>query len=288
MKQYSLNELFSQYKTGKIKKTELEGRVYYYFFYNQEKTRLSHWKRDEYEDYISWFYPRVKKAIDTYNETGSSFEAFIHKFIHNSSREYRVRVTTQSVTEYSAWCARLPELYAREEAPEYRHEKDENPLAAILTGQDERKDKRRVLALILKCYYYVSDDFIDRIAGKIKMDAEQLRDMVNKIREMRQKKDDALYYMKERIYCQYYRCIVYEKRLLLIQENTAAYEKLKHRLEKAKQRLERMRKRMTLIRTEATNSQVAQVIGIKKGTVDASLHKLKAGLKNLSEKSLLN
>jgi hypothetical protein len=288
MKQYSLNELFSQYKNGKIKKAELEGQVYYHFFHNQEKTRLGHWKRDEYEDFISWFYPRIKKAIDTYSETGSSFEAYINKFMHNSSREYRVRITTQNVTEYSAWCARVPELYAREEAPEYWHEKGKNPLAAILAEQNERKDKRRILALILKCYYYVSDDFIDRIAGKINLNAEQLRDMVNKIREMRQKKDDALYYMKERIYCQYYRCIVYEKRLLLIQENTAAYEKLKLRLEKAKQRLEKMRKRITLIRTEATNRQVAQVIGIKKGTVDASLHKLKTRLNDLSEKSLLN
>jgi hypothetical protein len=288
MKQFSLNELFSQYKNNKIKKTELEGRVYYYFFYNQEKTRLGHWKRDEYEDYISWFYPRIRKAIDTYSEKGSSFEAFIHKFMQNSSREYRVRITTQNVTEYSAWCARVPELYAREEAPEYWYEKNENQLTAILTGKNGIKDKRRILALILKCYYYVSDDFIDRIAGKMGMDAKQLRDMVNKIRELRQKKDDALYYMKERIYCQYYRCIVYEKRLLLIQENNAAYEKLKFRLEKAKQRLEKMRKRITLIRTEATNKQVAEVIGIKKGTVDASLHKLKARLNSMSEKSQLN
>jgi RNA polymerase sigma factor (sigma-70 family) len=288
MKQFSLNELFSQYKNNKIKRSELEGRVYYYFFYNQEKSGLGHWKHDEYEDFISWFYPRIKKAVDTYSEKGSSFEAFIYKFMQNSSREYRVRITTQNVTEYSAWCARVPELYAREESPEYWHEKDENPLTAILTGQNGRKDTKRILALILKCYYYVSDDFIDRIAGKVEMDAEELREMIGKMRQMRQKKDDALYYMKERIYCQYYRCIVFEKRLLLVQENTTAYIKLKLRLEKAKQRLEKMRKRITLIRTEATNRQVAEVIGIKKGTVDASLHKLRAKLKSLSDKSPLN
>jgi hypothetical protein len=288
MKQYSLNELFSQFKNGKIKKAEFEGRVYYYFFYNQERTCLCHWKRNEYEDFISWFYPRIKKAIDIYNEKGSSFEAFIHKFMQNSSREYRVRITTQNVTEYSAWCARVPELYTHEEAPEYRHEKDESPLNEILAGQNGRIDKRRILALILKCYYYVSDDFIDRIADKIKMNAAELHEMIGKIREMRQEKDDALYYMRERIYCQYYRCIVYEKRLSLIQENTAAYDKLKLRLEKAKLRLERMRKRISLIRTEATNNQVAEVIGVKKGTVDASLHKLRSRLNDLSDKSLLN
>jgi DNA-directed RNA polymerase specialized sigma24 family protein len=288
MKQYSLNELFSQLKNGKIKQVELEGQLYYYFFNNQEKTCLCHWKRDEYEDYISWFYPYIKKAINTYSEKGSSFEAYINKFMKNSSREYRVRVTTQSVTEYSAWYARIPELYTREEAPEYWHDKEENPLTAILTEQNGRTEKRRILALILKCYYYVSDDFIDRIANKIEMDIGELREMINKIREIRQKKDDALYFMKERIYCQYYRCIVFEKRLLFIQENTAAYEKLKLRLEKAKLRLERMRKRITLIRTEATNEQVAQVIGVKKGTIDSSLHKLRIKLKELSDKSQLN
>jgi hypothetical protein len=286
MHQHSLNELFIKFKKNDIKRSELEGYIYNYFFYNQDKTSLNHWKRDEYEDYVSWFYPRIQKAIDTYNNTGSSFEAFIHKFIQNSSREYRVRITTQNVTEYSAWCAMVPELYAREEAPEYSNENDK--LLEFISGQNVRKDTRRILALILKCYYYVSDDFIDRIADKIEMDAKQLREMVNKMQKLRQRKDDAIYHMKERIYCQYYRCFVYEKRLLLIEENTAAYSKLKVRLEKAKRRLEKMRKRLTLIRTDATNKQVAEVIGVKKGTVDASLYKLKAKLNILAKKSLLN
>jgi len=288
MRQYSLNELFIKFRENKIKRSELEGYIYYYFFYNQEKTFLCHWKRDEYEDYISWFYPRMRKAIDSYNDTGSSFEAFLHKFMRNSSKEYRVRITTQNVIEYSAWCAMVPELYAREETPEYFHEDDKNELLNFISAQNTRKDTKRILALILKCYYYVSDDFIDRIADRTELDAKHLREMVNKMQKLRQKKDDAIFHMKERIYCQYYRCFVYEKRLLLIQENTAIYNKLKIRHEKAKQRLEKMRKRLSLIRTDATNRQVAEVIGVKKGTVDASLHKLREKLNILAKKSLLN
>ena len=276
MQHYSLNEFFSLYKENELKRSELEGFIYDYLLNNQGKTCLGYWKRDEYEDYVSWFYPRMQKAIDSYNETGSSFEAFMAKFLFNSSKEYRVRITTQNVTEYSAWCARVPELYSHEEAPEYIHENGENTLTKLLNEQNGRKNKRRILALVLKCYYYVSEDFIDRIAGRIGMDAGQLLDMINKIRNMRQKKDDEIYCMRERIYSQYYRCIAYEKRLLLIQENTAAYGKLKLRHEKAKQRLEKMRRRLALIRTDATNRQVAEVIGIKKGTVDASLFRLKA------------
>jgi len=288
MYQYSLNELFIKFKKNDIKLSDLEGYIYNYFFYNQDKTVLNHWKRDEYEDYVSWFYPRIRKAIDTYNDTGSSFEAFIHKFIQTSSKEYRVRITTRNVTEYSAWCAMVPELYVREESPEYFHENDTDKLLNFVSGENARKDTRRILALILKCYYYVSDDFIDRVAEKMEMDVKQLREMIDKMQKLRQKKDDAIYRMKERVYCQYYRCFVYEKKLLLIQGNTAAYNKLKIRLEKAKQRLERMRRRLNLIRTDATNRQVAEVIGVKKGTVDASLYKLKAKLNILAKKSLLN
>jgi len=288
MRQSSLNELFTQFKNNNLKRAEIEGLIYNYMIFNQEKTCLCHWERDDYEDYVSWFYPRIQKAIDNYNENGSSFEAFMKKFIFNSSREYRVRAATRNVTEYSTWCARVPDLYAREEAPGYSLEENENILTRFLDGKYGRKNARRVLALVLKCYYYVSDDFIEKIAGKIGMEIQCLKEMVNKIREIRQKKDDAIYYMKERIYGQFYRCVVYEKRLSLIQENTAAYDRLKLRLIKARKRLENMRSRLASIRTDATNTQIAEVIGVKKGTVDASLHKLKARMRALAEKSLLN
>jgi len=288
MQQNTLNELYSQYITGRIKRAEFEGSIYRYFLNNQDKTCVGHWKRDEYEDYISWFYQRLHKAIDSYHDIGSSFEAFMSRFLLISSREYRVRMTTNNVTEYSAWSARIPDLYVHEEPPCYLHENNENILSKLINNQSGRKNTKRILALILKCYYYVSDDFIDKIAPKIEIDGKKLREMIDRIRDLRQKKDDEIYRMKERIYCQYYRCFVYERRLSIIQENTTAYNKLKLRLERARQRLEKMRKRITLVRTEAANWQIAEVIGVKKGTVDASLHSLRTKLNTLASKSMLN
>jgi len=285
---YTLNELFTLFKDNNITRCELEGYIYLYFFDNQDKTSLHHWERDEYEDYVSWFHPRLKKAVDTYRETGSTFEMFMKKFIHISSKEYRVRTTTQNITEYSTWCARIPELYLREEAPEYHFEKDENTFTNLINEKYGKRNKRCILALLLKCYYYVSENFIDRIADMIGMDEKQLREMINEMRKIRQKRDDQIYHMKERIYCQFYRCIVYEKRMQHMQQNSTAYNKLKLRHEKAKMRLDRMRKRLTLLRTDATNKQVAQVIGIQKGTVDSSLHRLRVKMNLLAQKAPLN
>jgi len=283
-----LNNLFSLYTGGSITRADFEGEVYQYLAKNQDKTNFVHWKKDQYEDFLSWFYPRLHKSIDSYRDTGSSFGAFIGTVMRTAAKEYRLRVITKSVTEYSAWSIHVPEMYVHEETQVYSYEKKDSTISQIITGHNGRKNPKQLLALILKCYYHVSDDFIDRIAGYIGIDREKLKEMIDKLRLMRQKKDDAIYLMRERIYCQYYRCIVYEKRLSYIPENANAYGELKLQLKKARNRLENMRKRMASIRTEATNREVAEVIGVSKGSIDSSLYNLKAKWEILSDKSLLN
>jgi DNA-directed RNA polymerase specialized sigma subunit len=287
MHQHPLNDLYSQYSGGLIGRGEFEGRIYEYLVNNQDKTSLSHWKHDEYEDFVSCFYTRLRKAIDSYRETGSSFETYTGTVMRLAAREHRIKAVTNSVTEYSAWSVQIPDLYACEETPSYLHEKHEDAIPQI-TVPGGRKNPKQLLALILKCYYHVSDDFLDRAACHIGIDRKKLKGMIDKLRIMRQKKDDEIFRMKERIYCQYYRCIVYEKRLLFIPENTSAYIKLKLRLEKARRRLEKMRWRITKIRTDATNREVAEVIGISKGAVDASLYSLKTKWDMLADKAMLN
>ena len=286
--QHTLNELYSEFMTGELDRSRLEGLIYRYLVYNQGKTNISHWKRDEYEDFISWFYPRLKMAIDSYRETGSSFEAFMSKYLLISSKEYHVRTTTNSVIEYSAWLARIPEMYAHEEPPVYIHKNAGKVITQLVIDKKGRRNSRRILALVLKCYYYISDDFAEKIAPMIGITAKELAEMLSKIRETRKIRDDKIYCIKERIYRQFYRCIIYDKRLTLLKENTAAFKKLELRLQKARSRLEKMRKNITSIRTEATNKQIAEVMGTTKGTVDASLSRLKMKWENMSKKAGLN
>jgi len=280
MQQNSLNFFYSQYANGKLERGKFEGLIYCHLIENQGRTKLSMWNHDEYEDLISWFFPRMQKAIDTYCKTSSAFESFIYTILHVSAREFRVRSVTNSVTEYSAWSARIPEYYAHEEPSAYLTEKQEDLLANLSFKNPKRRNVKQLTILILKCYYYVSDDFIDRLIPGTGIDKNKLREMIEKIRILRTKHDDDIYHLKERIHCQYYRCIVYEKRLSYLKENVSAYAKLKLRLEKARERLEKMRKRIAVIRTCATNSQIAEVIGISKGAVDSHLYTLKSKWEN--------
>jgi DNA-directed RNA polymerase specialized sigma24 family protein len=288
MQEHTLNDLYSMFIERKINRGKFEGLIFKYLINNQTKLIARYWRHDQYEEFVSWFYPRLNKAIDTYKETGSSFEAYLSNIVRTGAREYRMRITINEVTEQSAWNAQIPEFFAREETPVYLHDKPDNEISQFVLQIKGRKNPKQLLALILKCYYYISDEFIEKIAVYTGYDKKILKEMIEKLRAIREKREDEIYRMKERIYGQFYRCIVYEHRLSYITDNTAIWFKFKQRLEKARNRLEKMRNRILKVRTYPSNREIAGVIGITKGSVDASLYKLRVKLNALADKSTLN
>jgi len=272
----------------KINRGKFEGLTFIYLLNNRAKIIAKKWKNDEYEEFISWFYPRLNKAIDSYKETGSSFEAYLSNIVRTAAKEYRMRIVINEVTEQSAWNAQIPEFFTREEPPVYSHDKSDSEISQIILQIKGRKNPKQLLALILKCYYFLSEDFIEKIAVHTEIDKKILKEMIEKLRIMREKREDHIYRMKERVYGQFYRCIVYEHRLSYVTENSPAYINLKNRLEKARKRLEKMRNRKLKVRTCPSNREIAGVIGITKGSVDANLFKLRTKLNALAEKSILN
>jgi hypothetical protein len=262
----SLNDLFKQYSWGILEKKRFEGQIFECMVENHQRFHLFDWDKEDYIDYLCWLYPRISRAIDNYRETGASFEAYISTMIRWSAREYRSRLADHHVTENTAWTLRAAELPVHNSEPEYL------PLPA---GQKTAVNPRQILFLLLKSYYFVSDDFLDRIAPRLGMKKEALCGMMNKLRELRTAREEEIRGLQERIYCQFYRCITFEKRMNAVAENSAHHAKMKSRLARARVRLAAMRKRLAGIRLDATNRQIAEVTGVSKGTVDSALYTLK-------------
>jgi DNA-directed RNA polymerase specialized sigma24 family protein len=259
-----------------INREELEGAIYQYLLKNQDKTGyFSLWSSEDYEDFLSTFYPRLKKSIKHYRDIGASFESYLGAIMHTSAKEYHLRKVVNSMTEYSAWSIQVPDLYVMEENPGYLHEIKESSLSKILKKDMKVRNPKQLLSLVLKCYYFVSDDFIDRFADYSGIGREKLKEMIDRLRKLRKEKEDKLYKMKESVYSQFYRCIVYEKRLEVTQENTTAYEIIKLKAEKAREKLEKMRSRILKIKSGPNNREIAEVIGVSKGAVDSNLSVLR-------------
>jgi hypothetical protein len=278
-----------------LEKKQFEGMIFETILEERRRFNLHRWRDEDCGDFMSWVYPRLSKAIDSYRDTGASFETYIGAVVRWSAKEYRARMADTNMAEYTSWTVRFPDEYVCQAEPEYleaalpvQTEAAWQGPEPSATGLRQKKNPRQLLFLILKCYRYVSDDFLDRIAPRMGIETEYLKNMVDKMRALRLKRDEELRCLRERIHCQFYRCIVYEKRLAATPDNSALCLKMLARLQRARLRLEAMRKRLAGIRPDATNRQIAEITGISKGTVDASLHALKSRWNNDPNTSILN
>jgi hypothetical protein len=197
------------------------------------------------------------------------------------------------LAEYSAWMTQIedcrPEILQSEYwYPEEIEEEFNHGLLACSDppAYDVSKNiivnPRQVLILILKSYYYVSDDFIDRIAPRIDMDKEILTALIDQLRERRLQHDDYIRNLQENAYSQFYRCLICERRI----SEESAGSRRRIRLEKslcvAKIRLASLRKRLSRTRFEATNLQVAELLGVPKGTIDSNLSTLRTRMRHIA------
>jgi hypothetical protein len=99
--------------------------------------------------------------------------------------------------------------------------------------------------------------------------------MVDKLRVIRVQREEMINSLKERIHGQFYRCLAFEKRLQASSPCSAHWFRMKRCLETARKRLLSMRRRLNAMHIEASNKQVAKLMGVAKGTIDSCLHEVR-------------
>jgi hypothetical protein len=107
------------------------------------------------------------------------------------------------------------------------------------------------------------------------MSKEQLFHMVEQLRIVRLQRDANIRNLAERVHSQFYRCLAFEKRLAAAPAHSVHMIKMQRCLERARKRLASMRRHLSLMRMEASNKQVAHIMGVAKGTVDSNLYAVK-------------
>jgi len=273
----TLNGLFADYSAGLLEKKKLEEEIYRAV--KEYMHRLANWDRADNDEYLSWLYPRISHAIGAYHETGSSFETYIGSLVRMTAKEFRSRKARTYIAESAAWISVFPDMYTYETPPEY----------ACIEETDEPKplNPRQLLILLLKCCCYVSDDFIERAAPRLGIPVEELNRKVSSLRKLRVKREQFNAELQEKANYQFYRCMFYEKRLKVLPENSITAQRLRDRLNHGRERLEKIRQRLAKRLPDPSNSQIAKLLGISKGTVDSVLYRLKT-LSNGDDEIILN
>jgi hypothetical protein len=273
----SLNALYQEYQNGDLGKRDLEGKIFRVILDNLQAFFLFNGDEEEGIDYLCWLYPRLSKAIHNYRDNGASFSTYISALVRCSTKEYQSRQMDHYITEYAAWTAQAMDLEVHGPAPEYlKEEEEEEEEKPVRPWKRPPFKARQVLLLMLRSYFFLSDDFIKRIAPFTGIEKEKLMEMIQKLRDRRSRKEENIRLFQERIATQFYRCIAWEKRLKYLPPDGARYKKVQAQLERARKRLEKMRERFTGIKLNATHRQIAEVTGISAGTVSSGLYKMKS------------
>jgi len=267
-------DLYRKYIAGDLPKKDLIGRLFQYLLNNYERYRLFDGNLDRWNEYLSWLYPRLVRAVDTYREQGASFDAYMNGIVHCASKEYRCREADHSITEYVCWRAKMEEMILCDNESEYYESRREIEIPPDIKP-------RQILLLLLKSYYFVSDELVKKVAPFVGVEPGIIRAMLEELRKKRSGREAAINKFRDQVYSQHYRCLAYQKRLSNTTPGTDYHEKMKGCFDRAEQRFHAMKKRLTGMRLEASNRMIAEVMGIPKGTVDSGLSAVKQRLRSI-------
>jgi DNA-directed RNA polymerase specialized sigma24 family protein len=276
---------FAKYHEGKVERKDFESVIFLYIR-NNFRMFATAWLEEEIEDFLGWVYPRLAQAIDRYQDLGFNFETYLHSIVRYSTKEYRKTDVSKKYTEQHYWnCAAAnesqydPRLLHVLQNPEEIHIRKESQGEKMSAAQvfclDKSFNQRQALILLLKNYQFLTDELIEKASKVLDLDSAKIHGLVSRIRILREENDKRCFALKERIYSQYYRLLVYECRLRALCNDSQRSAVLKKLIAQQRVRLKNLREAYQTARKTATNQQIADVLGIPKGTVDSSLYSLK-------------
>jgi hypothetical protein len=273
--QIKLDRLGSLYLGGSIVKDVFLKDIF--LLLQAEQNRVLHsLEREERKEFLSWFYPRMVAAVDKYREKDGSFHSCLFRILMVSLKEFK-RVNSQhKTTEFAYWNESLSHNH-----PYHHYVTDEEADYPSDTAVVHIENKKEVLMLLLKGYFHVTDNFVERAAPVLCMPKEEIFVMINKMKLKRAERDAEIAVMIENVHSQHFRVLSYEHQIQNIHPDCARYAVLKKRLERHRQRYQAMRERLKKVKRSASNREVAEVLGLPKGTVDANLAHLQQRYKHL-------
>jgi predicted DNA-binding protein YlxM (UPF0122 family) len=278
--QNSINHFYDEFEAELYDWRELEAKVFRYILDNPLHFGLGHFRdRDECADFLGWMYPRLSASIKKYVRNKATFDTYINSVIRYAIKEYRSKQYNFYESESNAWDEKSHELYVEENEMAY------GPPVTIkeTPGNHEKlRNAKQMLILLLKTYYFLNDDIVSRVASLIDIQEDEIYDKIHKLRQVRMKTEARIKMLCEHSSAQYFRYIKNEKRLRTLEKGSPHYNGIKARIRMQRTRLYRIRQRLRRIRCNASNLQIAQVLGLSKSTVDATMSCIKNNASKVS------
>jgi RNA polymerase sigma factor (sigma-70 family) len=258
--------------------TALAPRIY---SYPRHKLGLD---EDACGDFYVYFQPRLLRLLARFKDQGKPFESYLCSVLswqlknfarerRRSERGWKAALRLEAADQ-AGQCAEPEE--EPETGPSTPGFPDEAELR--LRGLLEREcDRRNLLLLALKCLHSLTPERVGALCSLTGLSEDRLAGYVSSLRACTEPRQRRLRVFRER------RNRAFSQARLLeaeISEETdpARRECLRARLARTRRRMRTAIQRMSRVLVNPTNREIAEVMGIPKGTVDSGLYWLKRKL----------
>jgi RNA polymerase sigma factor (sigma-70 family) len=232
------------------------------------------WDEDSCGDFYLFFQPRLVRLLSKFRDQGKPFENYLCSVLSwqlkNFARERR--------KSERGWSVSLRLRIVEDEAREVEAFAGPDPadprLPQVLR---EKSDRRNFLLLCLKCVRVLSQERIAGLSGLTGIPVDTLFALVSTLRARIARKEKRLACFRERRNRAFASCRLLETELSE-ETDPVRREALRERLSKSYRRMRTAMERMTRVMLNPTNREIAEVMGMPKGTVDSGLFWLKRRL----------
>ena len=268
-----MTDMVISYQQGKVPYEAISG--YICLFVYDFPRRTKHWDQDRCSDFFVFVHPRLRKMADSFVFFGSPFEAYLTKTLKHQMNSFLKKMQEKELKE-SLFCRMCASGSLEDEGSFYKiydtfNYEIREPDPTYRSRIAENRMRKRLLFIALSNPYSLDDNLIARVSEVTGYSADCISRACLAVKEKIQEKRDALQHMKERRNGCYFQILVIQSRIM----NETDPERriwLEEEIHRLRLRIERVSKK---IKAKASclvsHKDLAQVLGIPKGTIDYSI-----------------
>lgn len=235
------------------------------------------WDEDACGDFYLYFQPRLLRLLGRFQDLGKPFESYLCAVLGWQLRNF-ARERRRGERKWSATLRLDTADPVRESAPEDERVRSyprltPQVLAVIRTGAD----RRNFLFLLLKCARHIDREKAEALAPLTSVPAAKMLALASSLAESRAHRDRRLAIFVERRNRAFCLARLLEGELRF-ETDPCRRQEMERRLASANKRMAMAMTRMSRVAVAPTNREIAESLGVPKGTVDSGLCMLKRKL----------
>ena len=265
------------YQQGKVSYEAISGHICLYVYDFPRRTKR--WDQDRCSDFFVFVHHRLRKMADSFVYSGLPFEAYLNTSLKHQMISFIKKKREKELKE-ELFCRMCASGTLEDESSFYKiydtfNYEIKEPAAAYKNKTGQGRTKRRLFFLALSDPDRLDDESIAQISASTGYSADYINRCCMAVKAKVQQKRDELRRLKEKKSGCFFQILVIQEKIMY-ESDIEKRLWLEERVQRLRGRIERLsRKIVAKASCLVTHQDLAQVLGVSKGTVDSSIFYLK-------------